>query len=303
MLSIPKMSWGYGLHNTITYTFSLGATAVVIPGPPAPTVVFQTANKYKPTIIAASPAIIKKLLGPASKKYQLPSSVIRVHSSGEDLPELIYDTFYKKFGIKIRNGIGQLEIANSHYAVAHNEPGQQGTLGKPFPGVKIKIVNDNDQECSAGEVGEIYVHTKTMATYYLKNFKATKETFIGYWVKTGDSGVIDNNGNLVFLGRVDDWFKVNDLIVSPVDIENQILKYSDIENVAVYSMKNINGSKEVHSCIIPKENFVMSDFKKYLENKLLKHQIPKQIHIVADFPETVTSKKDRKAMAAMIYAN
>ena len=301
MLSLPKMSWGYGLHNTISYTLSVGATSVVISGPPSPTVVFQTANKYRPTIIAATPSMLRKLLGPASEKYQFPNSVIRIQCSGEDIPESLYNNFYDKFRIHICNSIGQLEVANTNYATS-TTPDQQGTVGKPLPGVKIKIVND-DLECLPGQVGEIYVQTDTIATYYLKNYKATKETFFGNWVKTGDSGYIDKNGNLVFVGRVDDIFKVDDLIVSPVEIENQVLKYPDIENVAVFGVKNVKDIYEIHLCIIPGTNFVMTDFKKHLENKLLKHQRPRQIHVVVEFPETATTKKDRKTLAKMTYVD
>jgi benzoate-CoA ligase len=297
MLSLAKMSWGYGLHNTITYTLSTGATAIVIPDLPSPTVVFQTINKYNPTIVAASPGVIKKLLGPASKKHTLPKSVKRVHSSGEVLPDLLYNDFYKKFGIGICSGIGQLEVANSHYATTNGDVGQQGTVGQLLPGIKIKIIDNNDQVCSEGNIGEIYIHCKTIATYYLKDYNSTKNTFVGQWVKTGDSGFIDSHNNLVVVGRVDDLFKVNNLIVSPANVENEILKYADIEHVAVVGVKNSKNVIETHAFIVTKNQFDMDKFKQFLHDRLPSHQVPKQLHVLSQLPETVTGKKNRKEMS------
>ena len=113
-------------------------------------------------------------------------------------------------------------MANSHYAATNGDAEQQGTVGKLLPGVKIKIVNNIDQESLPGEIGEIYIHCKTIATYYLKDYNSTKNTFVGQWVKTGDSGFIDLQNNLVVVGRVDDLFKVNNLIVSPANVENDV---------------------------------------------------------------------------------
>jgi benzoate-CoA ligase len=302
MLSLPKMSWGYGLHNTITYTFGVGATAVVISDVPGPTVVYQTMNTHNPTILASTPAVLKKLLGPASKKYNMPNSIVRVQSSGEALPESIYDEFYQRFGIKICASIGQLEVANTHYATTQGEMTCTGVVGKPLPGVKIKILNKQDQECALGDIGEIYVSSNTIASYYLKNYKTTKSTFFGDWVKTGDTGFIDTQGNLIFVGRMDDVFKVNDLIVSPIDVENQILKYPNIENIAIIGIKT-DISTQVHAFVIAKDSFDLQDFDHYLKSNLLGHQLPTAIHLVDQFPETVTGKKDRKTLGMTLCAS
>jgi acyl-coenzyme A synthetase/AMP-(fatty) acid ligase len=256
-------------------------------------------QKYRPTVVASTPAVIKKLLGPASKKYSIPTSVVRVQCSGESLPDLTYNEFYKRFGIKISTSIGQLEVANTHYATTNNNLSEQGTVGKALPGVTIKIMDKQDQECEQGIVGEIHVRSKMIASYYLKNYNTTKNTFFGHWVKTGDTGYIDSAGNLIFVGRVDDVFKVNDLIVSPVDIENEILKYPGIENVAIVGIKK-DVNTQVHAFVIPTDCFDADQFDQFLNSKLLKHQLPKKIHMVDQFPETVTGKKDRKTLGSIV---
>lgn len=300
IMSIAKMSWNFGLHNSVTYALGLGATAVVIPGPPAATTIFDYANRFNPTIIVTSPSIIKRLLNLKAYKYQWPKSIKHFHSSGEHLPKSMYDDFLKKFGLKLNSCIGMMETSTNYCANPDWEH-DPGTIGKPLPGCKIKIIDQDDNVVSeVNKIGEIFVSSPANAYYYLKNYTKTKSTFVGEWVRTGDCGYINKNGNLVFTGRIDDLFKVNDLIVSPVEIESSILcNVTAVDQVAVVGIQNSQGVKEVNVFVVPAEQFDLQEFKHRLTQILFSHQIPKHIHIVNNLPETMTSKKDRRSLAEM----
>jgi len=285
ILSTPKMSWNYGLQNSVTYTLGLGATAIVIQEAPAAPIVFDYLNRYRPDIVISSPSIIRRLLSSSCKKYSLPDSVRHFNSSGEHLSAPMYDEFLQRFGLPLHSCIGMMETA-SNYAANSDWEHDRGTVGKPFDGVEIKLVDD-----------EIYVSSPANACYYYNNYEKTRETFVGRWVRTGDRGYFNERGNLVFAGRVDDVFKVNDLIVNPIEIETEIMKYPGIEQVAVSGVMNSRGIKEVHAFVMPQDHFDLGGLKEYLSKKLFPHQTPKQIHLVANFPETMTNKKDRRTLA------
>jgi acyl-coenzyme A synthetase/AMP-(fatty) acid ligase len=125
---------------------------------------------------------------------------------------------------------------------------------------------------------------------------------LGGWIRTGDRGYWNELGNLVFDGRVDDVFKVNDLIVYPIDLETQIMSYPFVEHVAVAGVLNQREIKEVCAFIVAVEGFDLINFKSYLVQKLYSHQIPKHIHLVTELPETITNKKDRRTMAKNYHA-
>lgn len=284
ILSVPKMSWNFGLHNSVTYALGLGATAVVIPDAPAAPTIFDYITKFRPTIVVCSPSIIKRLLKTPSK-YLLPDSILHFHSSGEHLPRPMYDQFLKRFGLKINCCIGMMETCTT-YSSNPDYDHDPCTVGKVLPGCKIKFIDN-----------EIYVSSPANACYYYKNYELTKQTFIGEWVKTGDCGYINDQGNLVFTGRVDDSFKVNDLIVNPVEIESVMIQYQDIDQVAVAGVLNANQTKEVHAFVMPNDGFELENFKNFLKENLFPHQIPKQIHLIEQLPETITNKKDRRTLA------
>ncbi|CAB4128503.1 Acs Acyl-coenzyme A synthetases/AMP-(fatty) acid ligases [uncultured Caudovirales phage] len=284
ILSVAKMSWNFGLHNSVTYTMGLGATAILIPDAPAAPVVFEYLNRYRPEIVISSPSIIRRLLLPAVSKYTLPDSIEHFNSSGEHLPDIMYDQFLERFGIQLHSCIGMMETC-TNYAANSDFAHDRGTVGQALPGCEIKLVDD-----------EIYVSSPANACYYYKNYEKTKQTFIGEWVRTGDRGYYNERGNLVFGGRVDDVFKVNDLIVNPVEIESEILKDSTVDQVAIAKVVNSRGTNEVHAFIVPQDNFDIVKFKETIKEKLFPHQIPQQIHIVEKLAETATNKKHRRGM-------
>jgi len=289
ILSTPKMSWNYGLHNSITYTLGLGATAIVIPEAPAAPTVFEYINRYRPNIVISSPSIIRRLLA-TNAKYTLPDSIKHFNSSGEHLPASMYEQFLERFGLPLHSCIGMMETA-SNYAANPDWAHDPGTIGKAFDGVEIKLVDD-----------EIYVSSPANACYYYNNYAKTQETFVGRWVRTGDRGYYNEHGNLVFAGRVDDVFKINDLIVNPVEIEAEIMRYPSVEQVAVAGVVYARGIKEVHAFVIACELFEPDELTTYLSDRLFSHQMPRQIHVVSEFPETMTNKKDRRTLAKQLNA-
>lgn len=300
VLCIPKMSWGYGLHASITVPLGLGASAILISEIPSPSIISLYANRFNPNVILTSPAIIKKILGPAGKKFKLPTSVETIISRSEDLPIEHYEEFYLKYRHKIETQIGMLEVANIAYCGTKSNDPAPGTIGKPFESVKIKIINDKGITCNVNEVGEIHVASPLNAMYYYKNYEKTKETFLGEWVKTGDYGYVNNDNNLVFVGRANDIFKVGELIVSPIEIENQLVKSNLVEQIAVTGIINSKGTLEIHAFLVINNSYTLEKFKSFAVKMLMPHQRPSHIHTVDKLPETVTGKKDRKALVQLV---
>jgi len=284
MLSIAKMSWNFGLQNSVTYTAGLGATAILIPEAPTISVIFKYINQFKPSIVVTSPSIIRKFLTTAAEKFSLPSSIKHFHSSGEDLPRPIYDRFLARFNIRINCCIGMMETA-ANYAANPDWEHDPCTVGKPLPGCKIKIVN-----------GEIHVQSPALAIGYYGDLEKSQATFVDGWIKTGDKGRWNEHNNLVFEGRIDDVFKVNDLIVNPVEIESVLLENQTIDQVLIYKGTNLKGLNESRALVVANTGFDLCTFNKWIADRLFPHQIPKKINLVEKLPETVTNKKNRKSV-------
>lgn len=303
ILSIAKMSWNFGLQNSVTYALGLGATAIVIPEAPAAPVIFDFINRYNPTIVVTSPAIIRRLVSPAYSKYQLSSSIQHFHSSGEHLPMPLYDQFFERFGIRLNSCIGMMETC-TNYAANPDFEHDPGTIGKPLPGCVVNLLDDQRRVIdNINTVGEIYVQSPAMALGYYKNQEKTAEVFQNTWVRTGDLAFYNANQNLVFVGRVDDVFKINDLTVSPLEIESEILRYPGVEQVAACGIDNNKGQKEIHVFVVSNDNFLLDQFHNFLKSHLFSHQMPRKIHLVKDLPQTVTYKNVRSKLQELVQIN
>ena len=100
----------------------------------------------------------------------------------------------------------------------------------------------------------------------------------------------------MFAGRVDDVFKVNDLSVNPIEVEEEIIKDITVDQVTVTGIANDQGILEVHAFIIPGADFELESFKLRVSQRLFSHQVPKHIHVVTSLPETMTNKQDRRTI-------
>jgi benzoate-CoA ligase len=295
IMSIAKMSWCFGMNNSVTYTVGLGATAIVIPEAPVPSVIADYANRFRPTIVASSPSVIKRLIQPGKSNLTLPDTIHHFNSSGEHLPAVMYDQFLEQYGIRLGSSIGMMETCTS-YAANPDAEHDRGTGGQALPGCQIKLMDGNIEITEPNTVGEIYVQSPASALYYYNNPEQTRATFVDGWVRTRDLGLRNDRGNLVFVGRADDVFKVNDLLVSPVEIESIILKNSTVNEIAVCRV-GVNELNTIHAFLVPAIGFDMIKFRQFLSDQLFAHQIPKQIHLVESLAETITFKKDRRTMS------
>lgn len=122
---------------------------------------------------------------------------------------------------------------------AKNKPGSIGIL---FPGVEAKIVRPDGSLASPNEAGELLVRGGAAALGYRDNDRATRETFVDGWVRTGDRMRIDADGVLFFEDRAKDTLEISGMQVSPVEIENTILAQPDKLIVDV-SVAGVSGGR------------------------------------------------------------
>ena len=194
--------------------------------------------------------------------------------------------------MNILDGYGTSEIWSA-ISIQQNDV-SFNNMGSVIEGIKYKIVDQNQKQCLPGTPGELYVSHPAQAVMYWKDTTATKQTFIGDWVRTGDI-VIEKQGKLIYKGRKDDIVKIQGLFVSPIDIEEKILEISNVEQCMVI----VDTDADVFS-LVALIKFEKSDaqniskLRSALQNKLTTERIPKYIKEVEEFPRTVNNKMKRK---------
>ncbi|KAL9710393.1 hypothetical protein Ac2012v2_006694 [Leucoagaricus gongylophorus] len=110
-----------------------------------------------------------------------------------------------------------------------------GSAGRLLPGFKARVIKSDGTLAGEGERGQLFVTGPSVASYYLGNPAATKETFVDFWVCTGDDVIIRNN-EIFVVDRIKEIFKVKGFQVTPAELEGHLLLHPDVIDSCVVSI-------------------------------------------------------------------
>lgn len=291
--SAAKLFFAYGLGNALYFPFHVGATAVYMPDRPLPAAVFETVERFRPTLFFGVPTLYSNMLVAEGNLTGVRMCV----SAGEALPPDILKRWESRFGVSILDGIGSTEMA--HIFIS-NRVGdiQPGCTGLPVPGYEAKIVDENFNVLPDGEIGTLLVKGDSAAAYYWNKHEKTKETMLGDWLNTGDKFYRNEKGYYYYVGRTNDMLKAGGIWVSPVEVEACLIEHPAVLECAVV------GAEDEEKLIKPKAFVVLQQgytpsvelenaLKAHVKGSLAPYKFPRWITFVEDLPKTATGKIKR----------
>jgi benzoate-CoA ligase len=253
VFSTAKLSFTYGLNVALTMSLPFGATVCLMSGIPGPKRIFDYFQRHNVTHFYTVPTVINSILK-HNKDQAWPESVKEIVSAGESLPPVISKKFRTMFGISIRNSLGMSETT-AMYLAQSSENYEDGSLGMPLPKVQCRLLDEHSNQVNDGEVGEMHVKSPCTATLYWKDWKYTKHTFVGDWVRTGDLMVKLPSG-YQYVSRADDQIKINGQFVSSVELEASVLEYPNITDCVVVFKILEDAMPEIHAFIVTDDQHV-----------------------------------------------
>ncbi|HIQ30322.1 MAG TPA: benzoate-CoA ligase family protein [Candidatus Caldiarchaeum subterraneum] len=299
IFSTSKLFFAYGIGNTLFATLRAGASAVLFPGAPEPNKVFETIQRYKISLFFSVPVVYSRLLTEKDfeKRYNLSSLRLCV-SAGEALPAAIYESWKRRTGVDILDGIGTTELTHIFISnrVGRIKPGSSGI---PVPGYEVRLVDDEGREVKVGEVGKLLVKGDSIAALYWRKHEKTKRAFLGEWFFTGDSYYMDEDGFFWHVGRTDDLIKSAGAWVSPVEVEGALLKHPAVLECAVVQGYTEEGIGRPKAYVVLKSEYQPSEeLEKELKENAHKNlgvgfKVPTWIVFVKELPKTATGKIQR----------
>jgi benzoate-CoA ligase len=297
--STAKLFFAYGLGNGLYFPLAVGATSILLAGPPRPQSVFETIEQHRPTLFFSVPSSYVKLLAheaPAGREFDL-SSVRHAVSAGEALPASVFHRFKQRFGVEILDAIGSTEAL--HVMIA-NAPGdaRPGSSGKIIPGFEAKIVDDNDQPVARGEVGNLIVKADSTCACYWNQHEKTKDTLSGHWLRTGDKYYQDEDEFFWYAGRSDDMLKVSGVWVSSIEIERVLSEHPSVLEVAVVFRPDADELLKPAAFVvlrggIAETSQLIGELQEFVLDRLPIYKRPRWIEFLPELPKTATGKIQR----------
>ena len=196
------------------------------------------------------------------------------------------DTFnYIKdtFGSPPYSGYGSAETGSLiyHFAGFEGWEVKPGSLGKPLPGMEMALFDEEGHEVPTGVTGEIAFKKR------------------GQWVRARDLAVIDEDGYFWHKGRADDVIISSGWAISPVEVEDMLLRHPEVKEAAVVGVPGKQGGQVVKAFIVPKTepgSGLKEELQEFVKNNLSRHEYPKEIEFMDSLPKTEGGKVKRKEL-------
>jgi len=297
-LSVAKLFFAYGLGNAMYFPFSVGATAILWPGPVTPDLVYDLIERHRPTLFFSVPTHYAMMLAHTGgdREFDL-SSIRHAVSAGEALPPTVFERFRSRFGVEILDGIGSTEVL--HIFIS-NQPGRvrPGSSGVVVPGYQARLMGEDGQSVPRGGIGDLYVHGDSTCAMYWNRHELTKDTIQGHWIRTGDKYRQDEDDFFWFAGRADDMLKVGGIWVSPLEVEHTLLEHPAVGGCGVTGRADKDMLVKPVAHVVLRAGYsagaeLAEELQRFVRTRLAEYKRPRWIEFVDVLPTTATGKIQR----------
>ena len=257
------------------------------------------------TVLPGPPTLYQSLLDhPARGDHDLSSLRVAVTGAADIPVELIGRVDAELPFSFIVTGYGLTE-AGTASATAPDDDAETvaTTVGRPRPGVELRITDTEGRDLPAGEAGEIVLRGPTVMAGYLDDPEATAQTLSpDGWLRTGDLGVVDDRGCLRIVGRIKDMFIVGGFNAYPAEIENALLRHPDIAQAAVIGIPDERLGEVGMAFVVPREGAEVTPEAviAWSRDQMANYKVPRAVELIDDLPLNATGKVEKNLLRARV---
>lgn len=289
--------WQKWIWSPFLSVLGSGATGFVYNGKFDPKIYLSLIDKYKVNVLCCTPTEYRLM----AKVDQLSTYQLKhLHSAvsaGEPLNREVIETFQKYFQINVRDGYGQTENTLL-VGITKDMELKPGSMGKPTPGNRVEVIDENGVPCKIGEVGDIAVHIETPALFknYYKDPERTALQFRGDYYVTGDKAKVDEDGYLWFEGRSDDIIISSGYTIGPFEVEDALVKHPYVKECAVVASPDEIRGNIVKAFVVlqdgvdPETPELIKSLQNHVKELTAPYKYPREIEFIQELPKTTSGK-------------
>lgn len=259
----------------------------------------------RPTFTLAATIFLQEMLNEADQRpaVDLSSLTRGFGCGGAAIPsELVRRARDRGFTVLRLYGQSETEIATTT-RVTDSWQKLTETDGSPVGHTLVEIRDADDAVVGAGAEGEIFVRGPGTCAGYFKDAQRTKEKFDSGWVRTGDIGRLDEDGFLTVIGRKSEVIIRAGVNIAPREIEEEILQYPEVSEVAVIGVPDERLGELVCACVIlvDEATLTLADVVERMRaTGVATYKLPQRLEVLASFPMTSSGKVQRASLAGLL---
>jgi long-chain acyl-CoA synthetase len=250
-------------------------------------------------ILPAVPTLVQALSKAGERARPHLQGLDVVISGGAPLADEVRAGWSKVSKALLAEGYGLTECSPVVCCAALRVASKPGSIGMPLPGTDLRFVDiDTGAVVAAGERGELQVKGPQVMLGYYGNPDATRDAFSDGWLRTGDVGILDEDGFVFLVDRIKDLIICSGFNVYPRNIEEALLRHPAVEESSVIGVPDeYRGEAPVaYVKLKPEAKATESEIKTFLAQTLNKIEMPRQIVFKDQLPKTLIGKLSKKEL-------
>jgi acyl-CoA synthetase (AMP-forming)/AMP-acid ligase II len=270
-----------------------------------PELILRTIQNERITITHMAPTMIQMLLDhPKIDDFDLSSLRMIVYSAAA-MPTALLRRGLEKLGPVFLQMYGQTEGSGTILPIEAHQPDGDArdvrrlqSIGIPFPGVRIRVVDDAGQDCATGEAGEILIRGPIMMQGYWNNSNASIETLRGGWLHTGDVGKFDEDGYLYLVDRKKDMIVSGGENIYSREVEEALYQHDSVANAAVIGVADEKWGEAVRAVVQLREGASVSapELIAHCRTLIAGYKCPKSVVFADELPKLPSGKINKIAI-------
>jgi len=290
----------HGLVASTLATFATGGT-VVVPAKFNPLSFWSIVREHQVTWYSAVPTIHQVLAARAKGVRPPGAEQLRfIRSCSASLAPQLMAQMEDTFGAPVLEAYGMTEAA--HQMASNPLPPharKPGSVGRGTA-VDIAILDETGNILPPGGTGEVSIKGPNVFDGYEGNPGANAESFSKGWFRTGDQGILDDDGYLTLVGRIKELINRGGEKISPREIDEALLRHPAVAEACCFGMPDRVYGEGVAAAVVLKEDASEKDLIAHCRASLSDFKCPTTIYIMDAIPRTATGKIQRRNVAAAI---
>ena len=302
-LNVMPLFHIHGLIAAVLASISAGASIFCTPGFNA-LKFFAWLEEAQPSWYSAVPTMHQAILARAGKNKEIvgKSALRFIRSSSASLPPQVMSELEETFQAPVIEAYAMTEAA--HQMTSNplppgiRKPGSVGTAAGP----KVAIMDETGNLLGKGCIGEVVIQGENVTPGYDNNPSANRENFVNGWFRTGDQGIMDEDGYLTITGRLKEIINRGGEKISPREVDEILLGHPSVSQAVTFAVPHDKLGEEVAAAVVLHDGEITSEseVRAYAANYLAGFKVPKKIVILDDIPKGATGKTQRIALAGKL---
>jgi long-chain acyl-CoA synthetase len=231
------------------------------------------------------------------------ASVRLALSGASRLPPAVAQQMHERFGVQVLEGYGLTEAS----PVVTSSAGagfRPGSVGRVLSGQEVRLVGAHGEDVPVGDAGELWVRGDNVFVGYFEDPEATSRVLVDGWLRTGDVGVVDDDGFLYLVNRAKELIIVSGFNVFPAEVEQVLTLHPDVADAVVLGVPHPHDGEAVKAYVVPVAAATVDEdaLIEHCRDHLARYKCPSKVVFVDSLPRNAAGKVIRRELEGTILA-